>query len=110
MNVTQGCAKRLQPILPNDLRAVVEPHMHELGRLAGTRLDDLARIADRHPPVLHPRDAAGRDLERIEYHPAYQEMERIGLPPQKWRAFLIDSTNQRSNNGYQKRQQATGFR
>jgi len=77
MNVTQGCAKRLQPILPNDLRAVVEPHMHELGRLAGTRLDDLARIADRHPPVLHPRDAAGRDLERIEYHPAYQEMERI---------------------------------
>ena len=51
--------------------------MNELGRLGGTHLDRLARIADRHPPVLHPRDAAGRDAEWIEYHPAYEEMERI---------------------------------
>lgn len=63
--------------LPDELRAVVEPHMRELGRLSGTRLDQLARTADRHPPVLHPRDAAGRDLEWIEYHPAYDEMERM---------------------------------
>ncbi|MFY0613568.1 MAG: acyl-CoA dehydrogenase family protein [Hyphomicrobiaceae bacterium] len=63
--------------LPDDLRAVVEPHMRELGRLGGTRLDELARIADRHPPVLHPRDAFGRDIERIEYHPAFAEMERM---------------------------------
>jgi acyl-CoA dehydrogenase len=63
--------------LPEDLRAVVEPKMRELGRLGGARLDQLARTADRHPPILHPRDAAGRDLEWIEYHPAYDEMERM---------------------------------
>lgn len=72
-----GLKHGLARYLPDDLRAVVEPHMHELGRLAGTRLDTLARIADRHPPILHPRDATGRDLETIEYHPAYEEMERL---------------------------------
>ena len=73
----QGLKDALARYLPDDLRAVVEPHMRELGGLAGTRLDTLARIADRHPPILHPRDAAGRDVETIEYHPAYEEMERL---------------------------------
>lgn len=72
-----GLKQGIASYLPAELRAVVEPYMRELGRLGGTRLDELARVADRHPPVLHPRDAAGRDLDWIEYHPAYQEMERL---------------------------------
>jgi alkylation response protein AidB-like acyl-CoA dehydrogenase len=39
-------------------------------------LDNCARLCDRHPPVLHPRDRFGRDEQRIEYHPAYRELER----------------------------------
>lgn len=69
----QGVERYLSP----DLRAAVEPYMRELGHLAGTRLDELARIADRHRPVLHHRDAFGRNIQRIEYHPAFAEMERI---------------------------------
>jgi alkylation response protein AidB-like acyl-CoA dehydrogenase len=61
------------------LRAHLEPHLKRLGELAGGRLDELAALSDRHPPVLHPRDRHGRDLEWIEYHPAYQEMERIAF-------------------------------
>ena len=72
-----GLQQAIALYLPSDLRAVVEPKMHELGALAGGRLDQLARTADRHPPALHPRDAAGRDLDWIEYHPAYAEMERL---------------------------------
>ncbi len=53
------------------------PHFDRLGELAGGRLDELAAIADRHPPVLHARDRFGRDEDWIEYHPAYREMERI---------------------------------
>ena len=53
------------------------PHYARLGAIAGNELDDLARMADRHPPVLHPRDRFGRDEDWIEYHPAYREMERI---------------------------------
>jgi alkylation response protein AidB-like acyl-CoA dehydrogenase len=59
------------------LLAHLTPHLARLGALAGGRLNDLANQADKHPPVLHPRDKYGRDEEWIEHHPAYHEMERI---------------------------------
>jgi alkylation response protein AidB-like acyl-CoA dehydrogenase len=57
----------------------LQPHFHRLGALAGGRLDELARIADKHPPVLHARDRFGRDEDWIDYHPAYREMEAIAF-------------------------------
>lgn len=61
--------------LPDDLRRHIEPHLERLGALAGGRLDECARLADRHTPILHVRDKFGRDVQRIEYHPAYRELE-----------------------------------
>jgi alkylation response protein AidB-like acyl-CoA dehydrogenase len=55
------------------------PHFDRLGALAGGRLDDLAQVADKHPPVLNPRDRFGRDEDWIDYHPAYREMEGIAF-------------------------------
>jgi acyl-CoA dehydrogenase len=57
----------------------LEPHFDRLGSLAGGRLDELARIADKHPPVLNPRDRFGRDEDWIDYHAAYREMETIAF-------------------------------
>jgi alkylation response protein AidB-like acyl-CoA dehydrogenase len=54
----------------------IEPHLDRLGALAGGRLDECARLADRHVPVLHQRDRFGNDRQWIEYHPAYRELER----------------------------------
>src|ERR1700750_811568 len=59
--------------------AKLEPHFDRLGALAGGRLDELARAADKHPPVLHPRDRFGRDEDSIDYHGAYREMEAIAF-------------------------------
>ncbi len=75
----RGLRDLLAIYLPEGARAVLEPHYARLGRLAGGRLDELARIADRNPPVLHPRDRFGRDEDWIEYHPAYREMEAIAF-------------------------------
>src|SRR5260370_22915485 len=61
------------------LRAAMEPHLDRCGQLAGGRLDELAEVADKHPPVLHSRDRFGRDEDWVEFHPAYREMERIGF-------------------------------
>ena len=36
-------------------------------------------IADKHPPVLQPRDRFGRDEDWIDYHPSYREMEKIAF-------------------------------
>jgi alkylation response protein AidB-like acyl-CoA dehydrogenase len=59
------------------LLAHMKPHFSRLGELSGGKLDELAAVADRNPPLLHPRDRFGRDEDWIEYHPAYREMERI---------------------------------
>src|ERR1700710_226510 len=57
----------------------LEPHFDRLGALAGGRLDELGRLADKHPPVLNPRDRFGRDEDWIDYHSSYREMEQIAF-------------------------------
>lgn len=61
--------------LPKQLFDHIEPHLDRLGALVGGPLDEAARLADKHGPVLHQRDRFGRDAQRIEYHPAYRELE-----------------------------------
>src|SRR5271168_3994524 len=65
--------------LPDALFRHIEPHLDRLGALAGGPLDECARLADRHGPVLHQRDRFGRDIQWIEYHPAYRELERAAF-------------------------------
>jgi len=65
--------------LPDPLFRHIEPHLDRLGGLAGGRLDECARLADRHVPVLHQRDRFGRDTQYIEYHPAYRELEKAAF-------------------------------
>ena len=65
--------------LPDALFRHLEPHLDRLGELAGSHLDECARLADRHGPVLYQRDRFGRDVQWIEYHPAYRELERAAF-------------------------------
>jgi acyl-CoA dehydrogenase len=63
---------------PGDFKRL-EPHFHHLGELAGGRLDELARAADKHLPVVNPRDRFGHDEDWIDYHSSYREMENIAF-------------------------------
>src|SRR5436305_7131314 len=65
--------------LSDELFRHIEPHLDRLGALAGGHLDECARLADRHGPVLHQRDRFGRDAQSIEYHPAYRELEKAAF-------------------------------
>ncbi len=65
--------------LPEALFRHIEPHLDRLGGMAGGTLDECARLADRHTPVLHQRDKFGRDTQYIEYHPAYRELEKAAF-------------------------------
>lgn len=69
-------ADLLRVYLPERLFRHIEPHLDRLGALAGGHLDECARLADKHGPVLHQRDRFGNDRQWIEYHPAYRELER----------------------------------
>src|ERR1700722_3477514 len=75
----RALADLLRIHLPEALFRHIEPHLDRLGHLAGGYLDECARLADRHVPVLHQRDRFGRDVQWIEYHPAYRELERAAF-------------------------------
>ncbi|MGH7934005.1 MAG: acyl-CoA dehydrogenase family protein [Candidatus Binataceae bacterium] len=77
--IDQSLRDLLDLYMEPKLRAAMEPHLERLGELAGGRLDELAELADKHPPVLHTRDRFGRDEDWVEFHPAYREMERIAF-------------------------------
>ena len=65
--------------LPADLGNHLRPHLDRLGGLAGGMLDEWAGLADCHPPVLRQRTRQGADLQSIEKHPAYRDMEQLGF-------------------------------
>src|SRR5882672_7790213 len=77
--IDRGLRDLLAHYLAADDFRRLAPHFDRLGALAGGRLDELARIADRHAPVLHPRDRFGRDEDFIDYHASYREMEQIAF-------------------------------
>ena len=62
--------------LPEDLHQHLLPHLNHLGALAGSLLDELATVADKHPPTLSVRTRAGIDTSQVNKHPAYVELER----------------------------------
>ncbi|NYT60869.1 acyl-CoA dehydrogenase family protein [Alcaligenaceae bacterium] len=67
----------LRTYLPADLCAHLLPHFDELGKMAGSSLDELASIADRNPPTLSVRGRSGSDESVIEKHPSYIELEKV---------------------------------
>jgi acyl-CoA dehydrogenase len=77
--IDRGLRDLLRLYLTPDDFARLEPHFDRLGALAGGRLDELARVADKHPPVLNARDAFGRDEDWIDYHSSYRDMEKIAF-------------------------------
>ncbi len=61
------------------LAGVLVERLERLGALVGGRLDRLAATADRNGPALVPRTRRGEDRDRVDKHPAYEEMERIAF-------------------------------
>jgi acyl-CoA dehydrogenase len=66
-------------VMASDDFARALPHLIALGAAAGGELDELAAVADKHPPTLRTHDATGRRVDEIVRHPAYAAMERIAF-------------------------------
>ena len=54
-----------------------EPQLAAMGERAAREVAPLAVVADREQPRLVSHDQRGHRISRVEYHPAYREMERI---------------------------------
>ena len=53
------------------------PQLVSMGSEAAAKVAPLAAIADRESPRLVTHDARGNRVDRIDYHPAYREMQAI---------------------------------
>jgi acyl-CoA dehydrogenase len=67
------CRRKLSPAA----LAWAEPQLSAMGERAANDVAPLAAIADREGPRLITHDARGQRIDRVDYHPAYREMERI---------------------------------
>lgn len=63
--------------LSDDAYAWAEPQLAAMGERAALEVAPRAAIADRIPPRLVTHDERGNRVSRVEYHPAYRDMERI---------------------------------
>ncbi|MDP6566595.1 MAG: acyl-CoA dehydrogenase family protein [Alphaproteobacteria bacterium] len=71
----QSLQDLLRLYLAPDLFEHLQPHLHRLGGMVANELDQAARLANHHTPILHQRDRYGRDEQWIEYHPSYRQLE-----------------------------------
>lgn len=51
--------------------------LSRMGEVASQRMDEFARVADRHGPVLIQYDKRGQRVDEVVFHPAYHELEHI---------------------------------
>lgn len=58
-------------------RELLVPLLDRLGAATAERVDPLAELADKNPPVLRAFEKTGERANHIEYHPAYAEMADI---------------------------------
>jgi len=72
-----GFGSLLRVYLGQSAFEAFEPKLIELGRRAADELDVLAATADKNPPTLRHRTRRGEDIQSIDRHPAYVELERI---------------------------------
>lgn len=54
----------------------LQPVLERLGQDLDGRLVELAEVADKNPPTLEHFDRDGNRVDRIHYHPAYQELSK----------------------------------
>ncbi|HEY2689257.1 MAG TPA: acyl-CoA dehydrogenase family protein [Streptosporangiaceae bacterium] len=76
--------------LPPGAADRAERGLHELGVRAGSaETQELARLANEHPPVLRTHDRYGHRIDEVEFHPAWHELMTTavsqGLHATPWR-------------------------
>ena len=57
-----------------------KPHAEAVGKHVGSAVvQELARLANRHPPELRTHDRWGRRIDQVEFHPAWHELMSFAM-------------------------------
>jgi putative acyl-CoA dehydrogenase len=70
-----------------------EEGLRELGTRAGSpQTQELARLANEHPPALRTHDARGNRIDEVEFHPAWHELMTAAVGHGLHAAPWLDNT------------------
>ncbi len=61
------------------------PKLEYLGKAAAQEMDRLSLLADKNPPKLIYRNSLGENVNKIEFHPAYEELKKIAVKSELFR-------------------------
>jgi acyl-CoA dehydrogenase len=67
----------LKRYLSEDEFARAQEVLCKMGAVASQQMDELAAIAERHGPELVQYDKRGQRIDKVVFHPAYHELEKI---------------------------------
>jgi putative acyl-CoA dehydrogenase len=86
-----SCDAALREALVREGSAAASPQLAELGaRLGSAEAFELARLANRHGPVLVNFDRAGQRIDEVEFHPAWHalmtQLIAAGMHAAPWQA------------------------
>jgi putative acyl-CoA dehydrogenase len=57
-----------------------KPHAEAVGKRVGSAaVQEMARLANRHPPELRTHDRWGRRIDQVEFHPAWHELMSLAM-------------------------------
>jgi acyl-CoA dehydrogenase len=99
----------LQHFLSREISVVGLSYMHDklvaTGKAAAGRMNALSLCADQNGPVLKKRNFYGEPVNKIEFHPAYDELKKIavesGMFSVKWEQELRERfKNERHSLGF----------
>lgn len=90
--------RRLRHLLDPETFAWASEYLTEVGARSGGPVDRLAFIADKNRPVLRVRDERGDRVDEVLYHPAYDELRRIGYG-ELHLAQVVHQTSYRGRTG-----------
>lgn len=86
--------------IPARVIAYLDQHMEQMGAIAAQEMNKLSQLADRYPPQLNRRDAYGKEVFEIEFHPSYQDLIAIAVKSQMFHVKWDEHLQQRFG-GYQ---------
>jgi alkylation response protein AidB-like acyl-CoA dehydrogenase len=81
--------------LSPDALAYMLPRWQRTGERAACEMDALSLLADKHGPVLQKRDFYGNDIDRIVFHPAYQQLLEIAVESEMFRVKWLPELRER---------------
>lgn len=98
----------LRCYLTTEAQAWATPRLQAMAE-AAEQLDEWSDLANKNPPRLHCRDRLGQRIDRLEFHPAYRELQKFAYSQGIIAAYYDPEVRRRLGPGLEAVKFAQGY-